>query len=204
MLASFGGLGIVNVPSTFGYPRRACMTDDELLEDLRRRAMLAPAVRPPAAPAEIALAESRLGFALPSLLRRIYEEGADGGFGPAHGLFPLRSDWVHADEAESLVEVRDKLALGPPHLLPICDWGCASWSCLDCRTEDGAIVTLCGEHPLADTGHDLRSWLQAWLAGADLEKEMFEPGPKRMMVNPFTKKPMEIEGQGKPRGRPWR
>lgn len=179
------------------------MTDDELLEDLRRRAVLAPDVRPPATPAALARAESRLGFALPSLLRRIYTEVADGGFGPAHGLFPLRQDGSGAHEVESLVEVHDELALAPPQLLPICDWGCASWSCLDCRTDDGAVVTSCGERPLTDTGHDLRSWLHAWLAGADLEAEMFEPGPKRMMVNPFTKKPMEIQGQGKPRGRPW-
>ena len=64
-------------------------------------------------------------------------------------------------------------------------------------------MTLAGEEPLTNTGHDLRSWLSAWLSGTDLSKEMFEPGPTRMGMNPFTKEPIRLEGQGKPRGRPW-
>jgi hypothetical protein len=40
-------------------------------------------------PERIALAESTLGSLIPSLLRRIYEEVADGGFGPGCGLFPV-------------------------------------------------------------------------------------------------------------------
>jgi hypothetical protein len=28
----------------------------------------------------------------------------------------------------------------PKQPLPICDWGCANWSCLDCGSSDGPIV----------------------------------------------------------------
>jgi hypothetical protein len=35
------------------------------------------------------------------------------------------------------------------------------------------------------------------------EEEMFEPGPTKMAVNPFTKQPMKIRGRGKPRGTKW-
>jgi hypothetical protein len=91
----------------------------------------------------------------------------------------------------------------PKLLLPICDWGCAMWSCLDCRSDDGPIVTASNGLAFANTGHTLRSWLSAWLSGADLFEEMFEPGPNRTVINPFTRQPLELKGQGKPRGRPW-
>jgi hypothetical protein len=40
-------------------------------------------------------------------------------------------------------------------------------------------------------------------AASNLWSEMFEPGPIRMGINPFTKKPIEIKGQGKPKGARW-
>jgi hypothetical protein len=188
--------------------------DESLLQDLRNVVKLlqrpTPAYQPkvygPANNADVTAAESQLGYRLPTLLRRIYLEVADGGFGPGHGLFPLVRGRDQPGQEESLMAVRRKLAVDPrwvAELMPICDWGCATWSCLDCRTEDGPIVTVAGEHPFTNTGHDLRSWLRAWLAGADLMNEMFEPGPTRMSINPFTKQPMEMKGQGKPRGRAW-
>ena len=45
-----------------------------------------PAVAPPASPEEVAAAEASLGFELPPLLRRLYLEVGNGGFGPAYGL----------------------------------------------------------------------------------------------------------------------
>jgi hypothetical protein len=38
-------------------------------------------------------AEQALGFALPELLRRLYEEVGNGGFGPGYGLFGLFGTW---------------------------------------------------------------------------------------------------------------
>jgi hypothetical protein len=182
------------------------MNDEALLDELRERVKLDPSNTVPTPTVVIARAERELGFALPSLLRRVYQEVADGGFGPGFGLFPLQRARAEAEIVESLVEVREKLAgdpAWPQLLLPICDWGCAIWSCLDCRTDDGAIVTLAGEAPLVSTGHDLRSWLRAWLSHRDLWAEMFEPGVRRTGINAFTKQPMEFQGQGKPRGRAW-
>ncbi len=65
------------------------------------------------------------------------------------------------------------------------------------------MVTSSNGLPLTNTGHSLRSWLSAWIAGVNLEEEMFEPGPTTMAVNPFTKQPMKIRGRGKPRGTKW-
>jgi hypothetical protein len=165
-----------------------------------------PEVYPPASPEHVRLAEAQLGFQLPVLLSRAYQEVADGGFGPGYGLFPVEIERRGPTHGETIVEVRNKLAIDPRwqmHLLPLCDWGCAIWSCLDCKAEDGPIVTLDGEQPLANTGHTLRSWLLAWLAGRDLWAEMFEPAPRRMGINPFTRQPIELPGLGRPRGKPW-
>lgn len=189
--------------------------DDALLEALRRRAILDASSSnesarhakdyPPADLDELETAEKVLGFRLPAFLRRVYLEVADGGFGPAYGVYPVRE--ARAGHEETLVAARNKLAADPEWpqlLLPICDWGCASWSCLDCRTDDGSVVTLAGVDGFRETGHDLRSWFRAWLAGADLWNEMFTPGPMMSVINPFTRKPMQRRGAGKATGRPWR
>ena len=50
----------------------------------------APSVLPaPATGATVARAEAALGVALPAVLRRVYTEVADGGFGPGAGILPL-------------------------------------------------------------------------------------------------------------------
>jgi hypothetical protein len=196
-------------------------TEDDLLHALRERATSRSEgpdrePLPPASLDAIALAESKLGFSLPPLLRRIYGV-ANGGIGPGYGLYPI------GDGDETLVPVyrrfigdglpnRRDAELGqqdydlgpwPERLLPLCDWGCAIWSCLDCRSDDGPIVTSSNEEPLVSTGHTLRTWLSAWLAGVALFEEMFEPGPVRAGINPFTREPMVLKGQGKPRGTRW-
>jgi hypothetical protein len=193
--------------------------DDELLVALRARgvALLEGAnpprtTCPPASPEDIAETESQIGFPLPSLLRRVYETVING-IGPGYGLliigqgegtlaaeYRTRADWTYVPEPG---EPGNEQYPWPERLLPICNWGCAIWSCLDCRSPDGPIVTASGEEPFANTGHTLRSWLWAWLAGDDLFEQMFEPGPTRMGTNPFTKKPIVIRGQGKPRGERW-
>jgi len=71
------------------------------------------------------------------------------------------------------------------------------------RLQTGTIVTASNGQPFVSTEHTLRSWLSAWLAGVDLFEEMFEPRPSRVGINSFTKQPLVIKGQGKPRGVAW-
>ena len=198
----------------------AFATDDELLRALcdrpraaRSRGRTRARPSPPATPVQIAAAEARLGFPLPPLLRRIYEL-TDGGIGPGpRGILRLdgAADTLTATYA-SCIDSTYVPAAGDPgfsqypwpaRLLPICDWGCAVWSCLDCGAVDGAIVTSSNGEPFADTGHTLRSWLAAWLDGIDLYEQMFEPPPTHETINPFTRQPMVMKGQGKPRGQRW-
>lgn len=183
--------------------------DDLLLEELRYRVRARSAegtALPPATEEEIAKVEAELGFDLPPLLRRIYAEIGDGGWGPGLGLVPVRRAPASPAAVADLVEARANLAEGAewlPPFVPLCEWGAPVWSCLDCQTEEGPVVTASGELVFTDTGHDLRSWLRAWLAGADLLGEMFEPAHTRKTLNPFTKEIIEVTTPGKPRGRPW-
>jgi hypothetical protein len=193
--------------------------EDDLLSALRARAATLLqgdnprlATCPPASPDDIAETEAQLGFALPPFLRRVYET-VTNGIGPGYGLLIVGyGEGTLATEYRSRVDstyVPERVEPGydqhpwPERLLPICDWGCAAWSCLDCRSNDGPIVTASEGRPFANTGHTLRSWLSAWLAGEDLFEEMFEPGPSRTGINPFTKQPMVIRSQGKPKGARW-
>ena len=127
------------------------MTEDEVFRSIEARiaegdyVTRMPGVRllaplSPAAPDAIEEAERLLGHRLPRLLRRLYLEVANGGFGPGWGILGVRGG--HADDyhqtavdlyreahAESSTEAWSSLPAG---LLPICHWGCGIYSFLDC------------------------------------------------------------------------
>jgi SMI1 / KNR4 family (SUKH-1) len=187
------------------------MNENQLIAALKgrvrdpKRSEIAP---PPASPELIKATEARLGFPLPPLLRRLYAEVADGGFGPGSGLLPLAapksahkeslsSSYVDAISGES----PDGLHW-PEKLLPLWDWGCAMWSCLDARSDAGPIVTS-NEGALTVTPFTLHTWLEAWLKGVDLNAELFEDsGITRQGINPFTKQPMTFKGAPRAKGTP--
>jgi hypothetical protein len=198
-------------------------TEDDLLRALRERAESLLEAEDPdmltyplPSPDDMAAAESDLGFPLPPLLRSIYLV-ANGGIGPGYGLYPIGEGagslaaeyrhfvdrglftWRHADAVPPDSERHP----WPERLLPLCNWEGATWSCLDCRSNDGPIVTLCNGYSAVSTGHSLRSWLSRWLAGVALIDEMFEPGASHTAMNPFTKQPLVVKGRGNPKGRTW-
>ena len=117
----------------------------------------APQVAARGATAELAAAaEAQLGFPLPALLRQIFLEVGNGGFGPGAGLFGLP---VHAgtgsEEASAVgryaaLRRRKVAALWPAGLLPLCDWGHGILSCVDCTRPDAPIVRVDPNMPKAD------------------------------------------------------
>ena len=52
---------------------------------------------PPTTLAAVKAAEAELGFRLPGLLRVLYTEVANGGFGPGYGLFGLEGGYIAPD-----------------------------------------------------------------------------------------------------------
>jgi hypothetical protein len=124
--------------------------------------------------------ERKLGFRLPDLLKRLYCEVGDGGFGPGYGLFGARSGHWMSDEPFTLADLyhTNHKGVWPDKLLPICDWGCALWSCIDCSRDDFPMVMSDPNYADEEAGVDrqafvperigFREWIEAWAEGADL------------------------------------
>ncbi len=76
----------------------------------------------------------------------------------------------------------------PKRLLPLANYGCGMWSCVDCEYQklpmllwdpnnlqselDGADARLNWGNSFWDQGSSLKTWLEGWLAGKQ------EPEPK--------------------------
>ncbi len=128
-------------------------------------------------------AERAFGRPLPTLLRRLYTEVGDGGFGPGYGLHPLdvvmkSADWLAADYTRPLAP-----AAGRPVLLELNDWGCAIRSVSDVAHPAAPVYRLdpnVDDPAYWDTGvrwldthlypeaASLESWFERWLAGEAL------------------------------------
>lgn len=174
---------------------------DDLLQALRDKRS-DPAARtdtqrarplyPPTTDAVVVAAEREMGLALPPLLRRVYVEVGNGGFGPGFGLLGLAGghadvDGRHLPEKYLLLRSQG----WPASLLPLWDWGCGSWSCADAATTEGTIVTM-DEYGRTRTAFSLASWLHEWARGTNLYEEIYEMG-SAIILNPFTRKPMAIK-----------
>jgi hypothetical protein len=178
---------------------RARVADPETRRDSKTLAK--PPLYPPATRETIAMAEAELGFPLHPFLRRLYTEVANGGFGPGYGLAGLTGG--HGDsEGESLVARYREFRAGgwPEHLLPLWDWGCAAWSCLDANSAEGTIVTHDDVEGATVTDFTIRSWLRAWVDGVNLWEEIYED-KEAIVMNPFTRQPTVTKIRGRAKGK---
>lgn len=140
---------------------------------------------PPVTFAEINDAEQRLGFILPELLRRIYTEVANGGFGPFNRILGLKNGWFTTKgESANLVELyKDCLETlpfppfpyfrWPEKLLPICE---DSWDliCLDCNKAEMPVIKIHSKIPdsqglnweikISFEAISFQNWLENWLS----------------------------------------
>jgi hypothetical protein len=143
-----------------------------------------PRLLRPGDPRDFADDERTLGFAVPELLKRLYAEIGNGGFGPGYGLIGLRNGFRStgqtASEIYAALRSGDAKELGwswPWALLPICDWGCAIMSCIDCSesTFRMRIFDPNAREPDGDWGAclfddliDFDEWIEAWASGVSL------------------------------------
>ncbi|MFD0855965.1 SMI1/KNR4 family protein [Actinomadura adrarensis] len=145
------------------------LTPDAIFEAVA--AATGPDLPPVATPEAVTEAELAIGYPLPPLLRRLYLELGNGGFGPRNaitGILDLDRDFHHGDIFESLnhsaVEYRhdpDKRMAGMVALL---EWGCAISTLLDCRDPGGQMWgwdpdTCCREHSLFPMDITFNEWL---------------------------------------------
>jgi hypothetical protein len=145
---------------------------------------------------EIEVAEQEIGFEFPELLHAIYSQVGNGGFGPAYGIVGFK--WGQSLDGYTLESCHRKMEKlertntvwrWPKRLLPLANYGCGMWSCVDCEyqrfplvlwdpnnlhaTLDGADARLNWGSAFWDQGLSLRTWLEGWLA------QKPEPEPKR-------------------------
>jgi hypothetical protein len=149
---------------------------------------------PPISARQLQVAERAIGFRLPDLLRAIYMEVGNGGFGPEYGIVGTKGGAkLDGCTLESCYQDMLKLAkentlwLWPKRLLPLANYGCGMWSCVDCAYQklpmilwdpnnldaecDGADARLNWGNSFWDQSQQFKAWLQDWLA----ERQTPEP-----------------------------
>lgn len=150
--------------------------------------------------ASVQLAEAVMGATFPSLLKQIYLEVANGGFGPGAGLLGVAGGYPDSDGRTAEAKYEWFLGQGwRRQLLPAFDWGDGSWSGIDLSTPSGQIITAEAKG-FTQTRFDLSSWFSEWLAGTDLHSEIYEI-EQAVITNPFTHKPMTVRRRGRAKGK---
>jgi len=131
------------------------------------------AVRPPAPVAtyaSIAADEHTLCFKVPALLKRLYVEVGNGGWGPGYGLLGLTGgakDDLGQTAVQCYVSLRERSTSDdsswrwPAGLLPLCHWGCAIYSCIDCTQPAFPMVAF------DPNGRPFKDWTEAFFAECD-------------------------------------
>ncbi|MFB7331147.1 SMI1/KNR4 family protein [Streptomyces adustus] len=139
---------------------------------------------PPATPREIESAERTIGRPLPELLRRVYTEVCDGGFGPDTGLASLTSvrrapghltDWPCAVQEHE----RGRRAGLPASWLYLADAGCTVEWHVSLLAADNPVLLVDADGWAPGRGegpHDgirravasLRQWLWDWAEFGDV------------------------------------
>lgn len=176
-------------------------SDFEILAELKRRKAAGnlsandPFLRGDTSPLnehEVAVAECQLGFAIPPLLRLIYREITNGGFGDAYGFLGLVNGSVNEDGNDiiSLYDAYRQPDSTDPHwnwpsgLLPLCHLGCAMYHCVDCNTPPFPVIWFePNPHENGQPWDDsfipfcpsLAQYLCCWLDGVDLWSALEEP-----------------------------
>jgi hypothetical protein len=132
------------------------------------------AIFKPATSAALDKADQELGYPIPPLLRRLYQEVGNGGFGPGCGFLGVAGGYMD-DDGRTLtsfyVEIRSQG--WPEGILNLCDMGCGDWVSIDGHALDGHILVT-QELGITRTEFTLPTLLEAWVKGVDLQSALFE------------------------------
>lgn len=143
---------------------------------------------PPATEAQIRRAERSMRLTLPPLLKRLYLEVANGGFGPHQGLLGVEGGFADEDLGGTLVDAYRNTPKKPTQcplcemddiqhwqtwpdcVVPVVNWGCARFSCVDFEKPSAPVLYWDAEaqpHPgpvtLEREEKSLSAWLKSWL-----------------------------------------
>lgn len=144
-----------------------------------------------ATPAQVATSEQRLGFALPPILRDLYQRLANGGFGPGTGLRGIAGGYPGANSEGTILDLypiaaptsqlfdlapeqQEWLVLPegqwPRRVLCLADLGCVQEACVDTGSSRMylCVVTEEDRHALVSLPWTLETWLWRWVHGEHL------------------------------------
>lgn len=157
------------------------MTDEEIIQRTREQVREDPESPFPATPEAVAELEAAVGHPMPPLLKRIYLEVADGGFGRCGEALAVAEDYAFSDSDRTLTEyLRWRTRPGyPPSVVPLLTWGCNIWSLVDYSTPEGRTWGWDPhlEDPLFPDDYTLAQRLSGWLEGRnDFPKPPTPPG----------------------------
>ena len=159
------------------------MIDDELIEEIR--ASLVGRESPePATDDAVLEAEAAIGFPIPLVLRRLYLEVANGGFGPRFAVMGVQGhDYFTGGDYADIVDrygdgPGDDRVYGFPGLVALLDWGCAQWSYCDFRRPEGKMwgwdpAACCTHHRLFPKDQSVKDWLVDSI-GADYRQPFYD------------------------------
>jgi hypothetical protein len=162
-------------------------------EDFHRLGFTPRACFPPVSSSDIERAEAELGFQLPPLLKRLYSDVSNGiaGFA-AYEIIGLKGGYrCHCGDLVETYRTVEKGQEWKTGLLPICHWGCNSFSCVDCNDPRHAMFTYEAEDVWSEN-YTLEEFFEMWLNGhVSFSQEGVEI-QEREMINPFTRKKQTI------------
>jgi hypothetical protein len=121
---------------------------------------------------------------LPPLLKLLYGEIGNGGFGPGYGLLNIATsnskttgtNGLQLYETFRKTPAADPSWHWPEGLLPVCGWGCGIYSCVDCRDHEFKMVLFDpNQHRTKGSWDDaffkysgsFNQWLEDWADGND-------------------------------------
>lgn len=126
--------------------------------------------------------EQEIGYPLPELLKQLFLQIGNGGFGPGYGLFPLISDKEENMLNFSQDFVDCQFDFWKTSHIPLVHWGCGIYTFMDLDQPEAQLQVFDGnnydeEDPqfngVFNIPHNLESFLQAWVDDVDLWKQMF-------------------------------
>jgi hypothetical protein len=165
------------------------VNEEEIIARVREQVAGSPDTPPPAPAESVAELEALVGHPMPRLLKRIYLEVADGGFGRWGQALSFTHEEYQFSDSELLIETYRRWAAMPNYptpVVPLLTWGCAIWSFVDFRTPEGRMwgwdpnVRRCPQHKLFPEDITLAERLVNWLDGRD-DGEFF-PKPSSSIV----------------------
>ena len=156
-----------------------------------------PPIFGPASAAAINAAEAATGLRMPPLLKRLYHEVANGGFGPGAGFLGVESGYTNDGHTLTSFNVERQQEGWPGGILILCDMGCGEWICADGHGSDQVLIT----HALGITRphFTLSTLLERWVNGADMSAELFEEH-EYTVTDPITRKAYTLRGRGPAKG----